>query len=70
MKARNNDCVLRTKTEVNGCAALVDVHPDCGPECPFYKNKKMEMESRRKAEDRLKHTKIFFVDKLPAGWDS
>lgn len=69
MKARNNDCVLRTDKEVNGCAALTDVHPDRSPECPFYKDKQMEQKSRKYCFERALMTGTGFIDKLQAGWD-
>lgn len=69
LKQTFDDCVLRDKKNLRRCTALTDVHRDCGPKCPFYKNRIMEQESRRKAEERLKNTKVYFQDLLPDGWD-
>ncbi len=61
------NCILRWRAI---CSALIDVHPECGtPGCPFYKNKEMELESRKKAIARANRHGIPFVDKVPAGWD-
>lgn len=62
----SDDCILRT---AKGCAALNAVQPDCGPKCPFYKNKDMEIVSRNKAMERCVTYGYIFVDQLPSGWD-
>lgn len=65
-KVQNDDCVLRT---FRGCAALKTVQPDCGPKCPFYKNKEMEIMSRDRAVTRCKERGYTFESRLPVGWD-
>lgn len=69
LRQNSNECILHDRKNSYRCTALVDVHRDCGPNCPFYKNRIMELESRRKAEERLKNTKCIFQDLLPDGWD-
>ena len=69
MRQNSSECILHDRKNSYRCTALVDVHRDCGPKCPFFKTVEMERESRCKSEERLKHTKCIFQDLLPDGWD-